>query len=31
VENGYITMPELAGIGFEAKADLIKVMHELAH
>jgi hypothetical protein len=30
VENGFITMPELAGIGFEGKADLIEVMHDLA-
>ena len=30
VEQGYITMPELPGIGFEGKADLIRVMRELA-
>jgi L-alanine-DL-glutamate epimerase-like enolase superfamily enzyme len=30
VENSYITMPDLPGIGFEGKADLIKVMRELA-
>jgi D(-)-tartrate dehydratase len=30
VEDGYITMPELPGIGFEGKADLYKVMRELA-
>ena len=30
VESGYITMPELPGIGFEGKSDLIKVMRELA-
>ncbi len=30
VENSIITMPELPGIGFEGKSDLIKVMHELA-
>jgi L-alanine-DL-glutamate epimerase-like enolase superfamily enzyme len=30
VENSYLTMPELPGIGFEGKADLIKVMKELA-
>ena len=30
VEDGYIIMPELPGIGFEGKADLIKVMRELA-
>jgi L-alanine-DL-glutamate epimerase-like enolase superfamily enzyme len=29
VENGYITMPELPGIGFEGKSDLYKVMQEL--
>jgi L-alanine-DL-glutamate epimerase-like enolase superfamily enzyme len=30
VEDGYITMPDLPGIGFEGKADLIKVMRALA-
>jgi L-alanine-DL-glutamate epimerase-like enolase superfamily enzyme len=30
VENGYITMPDLPGIGFEGKSDLIGVMRELA-
>ena len=30
VENGHILMPELPGIGFEGKSDLIKVMRELA-
>ena len=30
VENGRIRMPELPGIGFEGKSDLIKVMRELA-
>lgn len=30
VEAGTIVMPELAGIGFEGKADLIRVMRELA-
>jgi L-alanine-DL-glutamate epimerase-like enolase superfamily enzyme len=30
VENSVITMPELPGIGFEGKSDLIKVMRELA-
>ena len=30
VEDGYITMPDLPGIGFEGKSDLIKVMRELA-
>ena len=30
VIDGHITMPELAGIGFEGKSDLIKVMRELA-
>src|SRR5947209_11975441 len=30
VEKGFITMPELPGIGFEGKSDLIKVMRELA-
>jgi D(-)-tartrate dehydratase len=30
VEDGHITMPDLPGIGFEGKADLIKVMRALA-
>ncbi|MGH9253091.1 MAG: mandelate racemase/muconate lactonizing enzyme family protein [Vicinamibacterales bacterium] len=30
VENGHIRMPELPGIGFEGKSDLIRVMRELA-
>jgi len=30
VVDGHITMPELPGIGFEGKSDLIKVMRELA-
>ncbi len=30
VEDGYITMPDLPGIGFEGKADLIAVMRGLA-
>ncbi|HEX3350695.1 MAG TPA: mandelate racemase/muconate lactonizing enzyme family protein [Acetobacteraceae bacterium] len=30
VEAGRITMPDLPGIGFEGKADLIQVMRELA-
>jgi hypothetical protein len=30
VENSHIVMPELPGIGFEGKADLIKVMRALA-
>src|SRR5829696_1256343 len=30
VENSHIVMPELPGIGFEGKSDLIKVMRELA-
>jgi L-alanine-DL-glutamate epimerase-like enolase superfamily enzyme len=30
VEDGHITMPELPGIGFEGKTDLIRVMRELA-
>ena len=31
VEAGHVTMPELPGIGFEAKSDLYAVMHALAH
>jgi D(-)-tartrate dehydratase len=30
VEGGHITMPDLPGIGFEGKSDLIRVMRELA-
>jgi L-alanine-DL-glutamate epimerase-like enolase superfamily enzyme len=30
VEDGHIVMPELPGMGFEGKSDLIKVMRELA-
>jgi L-alanine-DL-glutamate epimerase-like enolase superfamily enzyme len=30
VENGYVQMPDLPGIGFEGKSDLIRVMRELA-
>ena len=30
VENGYVTLPSLPGIGFEGKADLIAEMHALA-
>jgi L-alanine-DL-glutamate epimerase-like enolase superfamily enzyme len=30
VESGHIVMPELPGIGFEGKSDLIRVMRELA-
>ena len=30
VEGGHITMPELPGIGFEGKSDLIQVMRQLA-
>jgi L-alanine-DL-glutamate epimerase-like enolase superfamily enzyme len=30
VENGYVTMPELMGIGFEGKADLYREMKALS-
>src|SRR4029077_21035875 len=30
VEDGHIVMPDMPGIGFEGKSDLIKVMRELA-
>ncbi len=30
VEDGYIKMPDLPGIGFEGKPDLIRVMRQLA-
>ena len=30
VENGYITLPELVGIGFEGKSDLYREMRELS-
>jgi L-alanine-DL-glutamate epimerase-like enolase superfamily enzyme len=29
VETGYVTMPELPGIGFEGKSDLYRLMREL--
>ena len=29
VEKGYVTLPELPGIGFEGKADLYKEMKAL--
>jgi D(-)-tartrate dehydratase len=30
VQDSYVTLPDLPGIGFEGKSDLIKVMRELA-
>ena len=30
VEHGHVVLPELPGIGFEGKSDLIRVMRELA-
>ena len=30
VKDGYVTLPELPGLGFEGKASLIRVMRELA-
>jgi hypothetical protein len=30
VQNGYVDLPPLPGIGFEGKSDLISVMHQLA-
>jgi len=30
VEHGHVTMPDVPGVGFEAKAALIKVMRDLA-
>ena len=30
VEDGHVTLPDLPGIGFEGKADLIRVMRDLA-
>jgi len=30
VENGYVAMPELPGIGFEGKADLYQLMRDLS-
>jgi L-alanine-DL-glutamate epimerase-like enolase superfamily enzyme len=31
VEDGYVTLPELVGIGFEGKADLYAQMRALAN
>jgi L-alanine-DL-glutamate epimerase-like enolase superfamily enzyme len=30
VEDGYVRMPDVPGIGFEAKADLYRVMRQVA-
>jgi L-alanine-DL-glutamate epimerase-like enolase superfamily enzyme len=30
VQNGYVDLPPLPGIGFEGKSDLISVMRQLA-
>jgi hypothetical protein len=30
VEDGYVRLPDVPGIGFEAKGDLYAVMRELA-
>ena len=30
VENSYVTLPDLPGIGFEGKADLYREMQALA-
>lgn len=30
VENGYVTLPDLPGIGFEGKSDLISEMRKIA-
>ncbi len=30
VEDGYVRLPDLPGIGFEGKANLISVMRDLA-
>jgi D(-)-tartrate dehydratase len=30
VIDGYVTLPELPGIGFEGKTDLITAMREVA-
>ena len=31
VDNSYVMLPELPGIGFEGKSDLYREMHALAH
>ena len=31
VENGYVSMPDVPGVGFEAKAQLWKVMKAVAN
>ena len=30
VEDGYVALPQIPGVGFEAKAELSKLMRELA-
>jgi L-alanine-DL-glutamate epimerase-like enolase superfamily enzyme len=30
VQNGYVTLPDLPGIGFEGKADLYREMQKLS-
>jgi D(-)-tartrate dehydratase len=30
VDNSYVTMPDLPGIGFEGKSDLIREMRALS-
>lgn len=31
VKDGFVALPDIPGIGFEAKRDLVAVMHEVAH
>ncbi|MFZ3579358.1 mandelate racemase/muconate lactonizing enzyme family protein [Virgibacillus sp. DJP39] len=30
IENGYVRLPDIPGVGFEAKSELIKLFHSLA-
>lgn len=30
IENGYVRLPDTPGVGFEAKSDLIKLLHSVA-
>ncbi|WP_269466622.1 hypothetical protein [Novibacillus thermophilus] len=31
VENGYVRLPDVPGVGFEAKSDLYTLLRSVAH